>query len=116
MDDNARPHLTLAVEELLESEDITRMDCPAYSPDLNPIEHVSDVFDGFLYGAVGSTYRKWYTEGETACRLLAVCRLRCNASRELRRLLHIVYHNQRASTTVITSRKTVATKMVCLDK
>ncbi|GFW99553.1 transposable element Tcb2 transposase [Trichonephila clavipes] len=42
MNDNARPHRTLAVEELLESEDITRMDCRAYSPDLNPIEHVWD--------------------------------------------------------------------------
>ncbi|GFU17842.1 transposable element Tcb2 transposase [Trichonephila clavipes] len=42
MDDNARPHRTLAVEELLESEDITRMDWTAYSPDLNPIEHVYD--------------------------------------------------------------------------
>ncbi|GFX83194.1 transposable element Tcb2 transposase [Trichonephila clavipes] len=42
MDDNARPHRTLAVEELLEREDITRMDCSAYSPDLNPIEHVWD--------------------------------------------------------------------------
>ncbi|GFY36777.1 transposable element Tcb2 transposase [Trichonephila clavipes] len=42
MDDNARPHRTLAVEELLESEDITRMDWPAYSPDLNPIEHAWD--------------------------------------------------------------------------
>ncbi|GFX55846.1 transposable element Tc1 transposase [Trichonephila clavipes] len=40
MDDNARSHRTLAVEELLESEDITRMDWPAYSPDFNPIEHV----------------------------------------------------------------------------
>ncbi|GFT13590.1 transposable element Tcb2 transposase [Trichonephila clavipes] len=42
MDDNARPHRTLAVEELLESEDITRMDWPAYSLHLNPIEHVWD--------------------------------------------------------------------------
>ncbi|GFT07653.1 transposable element Tcb2 transposase [Trichonephila clavipes] len=40
MDDNTRPHRTLVVEELLESEDITRMDWPAYTPDLKPIEHV----------------------------------------------------------------------------
>ncbi|GFU67657.1 transposable element Tcb2 transposase [Trichonephila clavipes] len=42
MEDNARPHRTLAVEELLESEDITRMDWPAYAPDLNPIKLVWD--------------------------------------------------------------------------
>ncbi|GFX99950.1 transposable element Tcb2 transposase [Trichonephila clavipes] len=40
MDDNAWPYRTLAVEELLESKDITRMDWPVYSPVLNPMEHV----------------------------------------------------------------------------
>ncbi|GFW71462.1 transposable element Tcb2 transposase [Trichonephila clavipes] len=40
MDDNAPCHRTVAAEQLLESEDIGRMDWPAGSPDLNPIEHV----------------------------------------------------------------------------
>ncbi|GFX97144.1 transposable element Tcb1 transposase [Trichonephila clavipes] len=42
MDDNAPCHHTVAAEQLLESEDIERMDWPARSPDLNPIEHVCD--------------------------------------------------------------------------
>ncbi|GFV70979.1 transposable element Tcb1 transposase [Trichonephila clavipes] len=42
MDDNAPCHRTVAAEQLLESEDIERMDWPARSPDLNPIEHVLD--------------------------------------------------------------------------
>ncbi|GBN43437.1 hypothetical protein AVEN_130985-1 [Araneus ventricosus] len=40
IDDNARPHRALLVDKFLESEDIRRMDWPARSPDLNPIEHV----------------------------------------------------------------------------
>ncbi|GFX94941.1 transposable element Tc3 transposase [Trichonephila clavipes] len=40
IDDNAPCHHTVAAEQLLESEDIERMDWPARSSDLNPIEHV----------------------------------------------------------------------------
>ncbi|GFX91224.1 transposable element Tcb2 transposase [Trichonephila clavipes] len=40
MNDNAPCHRTVAAEQLLESEDIERMDWPARSPDLNPIERV----------------------------------------------------------------------------
>ncbi|GFS49147.1 transposable element Tcb2 transposase [Trichonephila clavipes] len=43
MDDNTRPHHANIVDECLQSEDITRMDWPAYSPDLNPIKHVWDM-------------------------------------------------------------------------
>ncbi|GFV46727.1 kinesin-like protein [Trichonephila clavipes] len=43
MEDNTRPHRANIVDECLQSEDIIRMDWPAYSPDLNPIEHVRDM-------------------------------------------------------------------------
>ncbi|GFY35241.1 transposable element Tcb2 transposase [Trichonephila clavipes] len=42
MDDSAPCHRTVAAKQLLESEDIERMDWPARYPDLNPIEHVWD--------------------------------------------------------------------------
>ncbi|GFY13564.1 hypothetical protein TNCV_4959341 [Trichonephila clavipes] len=56
MDDNAWSHRTLAVEELLESEDITRMDWPAYSPDLNLIEHVMGTPTARNVAPAGSEY------------------------------------------------------------
>ncbi|GBL80411.1 Transposable element Tcb1 transposase [Araneus ventricosus] len=40
MDDNARPHRAVIVDDFLESEEISRMEWPAYSPDLNPIENL----------------------------------------------------------------------------
>ncbi|GFU59835.1 transposable element Tcb1 transposase [Trichonephila clavipes] len=43
MDDNSRLHRANIVDECLQSEDITCMDWPAYSPNLNLIEHVWDM-------------------------------------------------------------------------
>ncbi|GFW00830.1 transposable element Tcb1 transposase [Trichonephila clavipes] len=43
MDDNACLHRANIVDECLQSEDITRIYWSAYSPDLNPIEHVGDM-------------------------------------------------------------------------
>ncbi|GFY03117.1 transposable element Tcb2 transposase [Trichonephila clavipes] len=43
MNDNARPHRENIVDECLQSEYITCMDWPAYSPDFHPIEHVWDM-------------------------------------------------------------------------
>ncbi|GFX78488.1 transposable element Tc1 transposase [Trichonephila clavipes] len=41
-DDNARPHRAADVQQLLESEDMPRMNWPRLSPDISSIEHVWD--------------------------------------------------------------------------
>ena len=43
MNANTRPHRTRVVDQYLEQEGIERIDWPARSPDLNPIEHAWDM-------------------------------------------------------------------------
>nr|CAH7720054.1 unnamed protein product [Callosobruchus chinensis] len=40
VDDNARPHRTTAVQQALENGNIARLEWPAMSPDMNPIERL----------------------------------------------------------------------------
>ncbi|GFV60360.1 DDE_3 domain-containing protein [Trichonephila clavipes] len=40
MDNSTRSHIALLTDEFLESEDISLIDWPSRSPDLNPIDHV----------------------------------------------------------------------------
>ncbi|GFW10715.1 transposable element Tcb2 transposase [Trichonephila clavipes] len=74
MDDNAPCHRTVAAEQLLESEDIERMDWTARSPDLNPIEHIWE----FSRQTLGSSYLT--TSNDSAASIGAARRMSNNAS------------------------------------
>ncbi|GFV65700.1 transposable element Tcb2 transposase [Trichonephila clavipes] len=50
MDDNCRPHRANLVEDFLFEEGIVRMEWPAYSPDMNPIEHVCNALERRVAG------------------------------------------------------------------
>jgi transposase len=54
MDDNARPHRSMAVTAYLQSEAVTSLPWTAMDPDLNPIEHVWDML-GHRLQAVETT-------------------------------------------------------------
>uniref|UniRef100_A0A3Q3FZ92 Transposase Tc1-like domain-containing protein n=1 Tax=Labrus bergylta TaxID=56723 RepID=A0A3Q3FZ92_9LABR len=49
MQDNARPHVAGVCQQFLQDEGIDAMDWPAYSPDLNPIEHIWDVMSRSIH-------------------------------------------------------------------
>ncbi|GFV54872.1 transposable element Tcb2 transposase [Trichonephila clavipes] len=54
MDDNATCHLTLAVQDCLDSEGIQRLVRPARSPDLNPIENVWMLWEASCWSKLSS--------------------------------------------------------------
>ncbi|GFX35849.1 transposable element Tcb2 transposase [Trichonephila clavipes] len=50
MEDNCRPHRVNLVEDFRFEEQIVRMEWPACSPDMNPIQHVCDALGSQVAG------------------------------------------------------------------
>ncbi len=89
-DDNARPHRARVVNDFLQDEGIQRMEWPANSPDLNPIEHLWDQLgravrtrvtdQTTLAGLRQILIEEWNAiPQERVARLIRSMRRRCNA-------------------------------------
>ena len=50
MDDNSRPHRAHLVNEFLHDNSIARLEWPACSPDMNPIDHAWDTLRRAVFG------------------------------------------------------------------
>ena len=50
MDDNSRPHRAHLVNEFIHDNNIARLEWPACSPDMNPIEHAWDTLKRAVFG------------------------------------------------------------------
>ena len=90
MDDNARPHRARVVDQYLEEESIERMEWPARSPDVNPIEHVWDMIGRAVHARVNpprtleqlgqALQQEWYQIPQQTIRnLICSMRRRCRA-------------------------------------
>ena len=50
MDDNSRPHRAHLLNEFLHDNNIARLECPACSADMNPIDHAWDTLKRAVFG------------------------------------------------------------------
>lgn len=94
-DDNATPHRARLVDTFLQQSNINRMNWPANSPDLNPIEHVWDMLDrrvrdrqqppATLQQLLGLLQQEWQAIPQRdLANLIHSMRRRCNECRQNR--------------------------------
>ena len=50
IDENSRPHRAHLVNEFLHDNNIAKLEWPAFSPDMNSIEHASDTLKRAVFG------------------------------------------------------------------